>query len=50
LFADIQDFYDSVLLNERISFGQKITEAQNFSRRWDATGLIFVHILLNLFV
>lgn len=37
-YLDIQDFYDNVLLNERLSFGQKTLEAQNFARRWDAAG------------
>jgi hypothetical protein len=38
IFAEIQEFYDNTLLNERLSFGQKTIEAQNFARRWDSAG------------
>lgn len=40
-FVEIQEFYDGVLLNERLSFGQKTIEAQNFARRWDSAGLFY---------
>ncbi|KAI6209516.1 hypothetical protein M3Y96_00229500 [Aphelenchoides besseyi] len=36
--CDIQDFYDQVLLNDRISFAQKVVEARRFADKWDATG------------
>ncbi|KAI6243999.1 Guanylate kinase [Aphelenchoides fujianensis] len=34
----IQDFYDQVLLNDRISFTQKVVEARRFADKWDASG------------
>uniref|UniRef100_A0A914H3J1 Uncharacterized protein n=1 Tax=Globodera rostochiensis TaxID=31243 RepID=A0A914H3J1_GLORO len=33
--CDIHDFYDNVLLNERIALGDKIFESRRFAARWE---------------
>lgn len=38
-FIDIQEFYDNILLNERLPLLEKIKESQRFASIWEQRGV-----------